>query len=297
MATETSPDLAEELPSTSVSDTGANHRIARVVAVVAGLLGAAAGDRHSGAAGQPDHRPTELAAERHLRKRRGTADRLCGHRAEHHRAVPGRRRTGRAAERRQDGAVVDGAQAGPEGRRPRAAHPARQRRPGAGRAQRPGGHRPVEPGAQPGLPAPDLHRARRPGHRRIRRADPGAQRRASRLAAARREKRLRLPAADRRRVHRPRRADAAGPELLGDRRHPLQQQPHAAEDGRDDPRGGADRRRADRAARPRHRRRHPAPPLPARRAGGRSAVWTRWSSPCWCGGTSSAPTPPTTATS
>ncbi|HSS24619.1 MAG TPA: arabinosyltransferase domain-containing protein [Mycobacterium sp.] len=40
MATETSPDLVEELPSTSVSDTGANHRIARIVAVVAGLLGA-----------------------------------------------------------------------------------------------------------------------------------------------------------------------------------------------------------------------------------------------------------------
>ncbi|OMC42045.1 arabinosyltransferase domain-containing protein [Mycobacterium sp. IS-1264] len=40
MATETSPNLAEELPSTSVSDTGGNHRIARIVAVVAGLLGA-----------------------------------------------------------------------------------------------------------------------------------------------------------------------------------------------------------------------------------------------------------------
>ena len=40
MATETSPDLVEELPSTSVSDTGANHRIARIVAVLAGLLGA-----------------------------------------------------------------------------------------------------------------------------------------------------------------------------------------------------------------------------------------------------------------
>jgi arabinosyltransferase C len=40
MATETSPDLVEELPSTSVSDTGSNHRIARIVAVVAGLLGA-----------------------------------------------------------------------------------------------------------------------------------------------------------------------------------------------------------------------------------------------------------------
>ena len=40
MSTETSPGLAEELPSTSVSDTGSNHRIARLVAVVAGLLGA-----------------------------------------------------------------------------------------------------------------------------------------------------------------------------------------------------------------------------------------------------------------
>ncbi|MFZ1177254.1 MAG: arabinosyltransferase domain-containing protein, partial [Mycobacterium sp.] len=40
MATETSPKPVEELPSTSVSDAGANHRIARLVASVAGLLGA-----------------------------------------------------------------------------------------------------------------------------------------------------------------------------------------------------------------------------------------------------------------
>ncbi|SPM39764.1 arabinosyltransferase [Mycobacterium numidiamassiliense] len=40
MSTDTSSGLAEELPSTSVSDTGPNHRIARLVAVVAGLLGA-----------------------------------------------------------------------------------------------------------------------------------------------------------------------------------------------------------------------------------------------------------------
>ena len=40
MATDTSADLAEELPSTSVSDTGSNYRIARLVAIVAGLLGA-----------------------------------------------------------------------------------------------------------------------------------------------------------------------------------------------------------------------------------------------------------------
>ncbi|BAX94963.1 arabinosyltransferase domain-containing protein [Mycobacterium shigaense] len=44
MATDTSDaslaGLAEELPSTSVSDTGSNHRIARLVASIAGLLGA-----------------------------------------------------------------------------------------------------------------------------------------------------------------------------------------------------------------------------------------------------------------
>ncbi|MCV7377070.1 arabinosyltransferase [Mycobacterium alsense] len=40
MATETSADLVEELPSTPVDDAGGNHRIARVVATVAGLLGA-----------------------------------------------------------------------------------------------------------------------------------------------------------------------------------------------------------------------------------------------------------------
>jgi arabinosyltransferase C len=40
MATETSPDAVLQLRSTSVSDAAANHRIARFVAVVAGLLGA-----------------------------------------------------------------------------------------------------------------------------------------------------------------------------------------------------------------------------------------------------------------
>ena len=40
MATDTSPDAVEELPSTSVSGAGANYRFARLVAVVAGLLGA-----------------------------------------------------------------------------------------------------------------------------------------------------------------------------------------------------------------------------------------------------------------
>ncbi|WP_197519408.1 arabinosyltransferase domain-containing protein, partial [Mycobacterium sp. E2327] len=40
MATETPADLAAQLPSTPVEDAGGNHRIARVVATVAGLLGA-----------------------------------------------------------------------------------------------------------------------------------------------------------------------------------------------------------------------------------------------------------------
>src|SRR5271157_1350674 len=40
MATETPADLVEELPSTPVDDAGGNHRIARLVATVAGLLGA-----------------------------------------------------------------------------------------------------------------------------------------------------------------------------------------------------------------------------------------------------------------
>ncbi|OSC41449.1 arabinosyltransferase domain-containing protein [Mycobacterium decipiens] len=40
MATETSPDIREQLASTSVSDAGANYRFARFVAAVAGLLGA-----------------------------------------------------------------------------------------------------------------------------------------------------------------------------------------------------------------------------------------------------------------
>ena len=40
MATETSADLVEERPSGSVNDAGGNHRIARLVATVAGLLGA-----------------------------------------------------------------------------------------------------------------------------------------------------------------------------------------------------------------------------------------------------------------
>ncbi len=40
MSTDTPAKTAEELPSTSVSDTGSNHRIARLVASLAGLLGA-----------------------------------------------------------------------------------------------------------------------------------------------------------------------------------------------------------------------------------------------------------------
>ncbi|HET7075199.1 MAG TPA: arabinosyltransferase domain-containing protein [Mycobacterium sp.] len=40
MASETSPDLVEQLPSSSVTDAERNYRVARLVATVAGLLGA-----------------------------------------------------------------------------------------------------------------------------------------------------------------------------------------------------------------------------------------------------------------
>ena len=135
MATETSPDTVEELRIYLRERRGGKAPDRPLRCRRRRSAGHAAGDRHPGAAGQPDHRATELATERDLQQRRGATDRLRGHRPERQRALPGGRRTGRTAEREQDGAVVDGAQAGPQSRRPRSAHPARQRRPGAGGTQ------------------------------------------------------------------------------------------------------------------------------------------------------------------
>ena len=114
MAVETPPQPGQ-LPSTPVVGNGArqtNHRTARLVAIVAGLLGAALALATPLPARQADHRPAELAAERRAAKRRRAADRLRGHRSEHQHPVLGGRRPGRTAERGQDGAAVDGAQAG-----------------------------------------------------------------------------------------------------------------------------------------------------------------------------------------
>ena len=91
----------------------------------------------------------------------------------------------------------------------------------------------------------------------------GPRRRRARAAAARRARRLRLPAADRRRVHRPVRARAARPDVLRHHRLPLQQLADAAEDAGDGARRRDDRRRARRTARAGHRRRRAAPAVPA----------------------------------
>ena len=191
MATETSADAAQQLASSSVAGCGRKSPECPPRRGRRRSTRGAPGDRHPGAPGRSDHRPTQLAAKQHIQQRRSPADRICRHRAERHRAVPGRRRTGRPGEQLQDRAVVDGAQAGPKGRRPRAAHPARERGPGARGAERPGRHGSVEPGtAHAGLPAADFYCPRGPRHGRIRRADSGAQCRASRRATARRAKRL-----------------------------------------------------------------------------------------------------------
>lgn len=111
MATEAAPPrIAVRLPSTSVRDAGANYRIARYVAVVAGLLGAVL------AIATPLLPVNQTTAQLNWPQNGTFASveaPLIGYVAtEHHRPLPGRRRTGRIAEHRQDGVVVNGAQAG-----------------------------------------------------------------------------------------------------------------------------------------------------------------------------------------
>ena len=72
----------------------------------------------------------------------------------------------------------------------------------------------------PDVRTADVHRTCRQGHRRVRRAGAGTRRRRPRRPAARRAQRLRLPPADRRGVHRSVRARAAGPGVLRDRSTP-----------------------------------------------------------------------------
>ena len=93
--------------------------------------------------------------------------------------------------------------------------------------------------------------------------------RRSRRTAARRTQRVRLPAADRRGLHRPGRTGPAGPGVLGDPRHPLQQLADALEDARDVVGVALTVVALGRAAHPGHRRRHAASDASCRRAGGR----------------------------
>ena len=181
--------------------------------------GRRAGAGHSAASRQADHRTAELAAERRLLLRHRAADLLRGDGSGDHGAVSRGGWAGGSGECGQDGAAVHRAQAGAEGRRPRAADPAGRRQPPCDRPQHTRRHRPDEPSAQPGLPTTDVHRACRQGHRRVRRPGQGAGQRRPRGAAQRGARRLRLPPADRRRLHRPIRSRTARPEFLGHDRH------------------------------------------------------------------------------
>ena len=120
------------------------------------------------------------------------------------------------------------------------------------------------------MSAADVHRSCRQGHRRVRRPDQGSRQRRSRRTTSRRAGRLRLPAADRRRLHRSVRARTAGPEAVSHDRHPLQQCSDRVEDGGDGARRGAHPRRADRPSCVGHRRRSSTPAVPA------SAVVVGW---------------------
>ena len=235
-----SDGLARPITIYPRDQTRANYRTARLVALVAGLLGAALAILTPLLPVKQTTAQLSWPQNGDVEQRHRPADRLRRHRSDHHHAVPGR--AGLDCSTRppgQDGAAVHGAQAGAQGRRPGPADPARQRRPGGRRPQHPGRRRAAEPGAQPGLPEADLHRPRRQGDRRVRRPDQGRGQRRPRRTPARGTRRLRLPTADRRGLHRPVRSGPAGAELLGDRRHPLQQGPHAAEDGRDGARRAA----------------------------------------------------------
>ena len=136
MATETSADLAEELPSSSVDDAGGNHRIARVVAVVAGLLGALL------AIATPLLPVNQTTAQLNW-PQNGTFDSveapLIGYVAtELNVTVPCQAAAGLAGPQNAGKTVLLSTvpKQAPEGRRPRTADPARRRLPGAGGAQR-----------------------------------------------------------------------------------------------------------------------------------------------------------------
>ena len=190
MATETSADAAEQLPSSSVAAAGANHRNARLVAVVAGLLGALL------AIATPVLPVNQTTAQLNWPQNdtfNSVEAPLIGYVAtELNVAVPCQAAAGLAGPENSSKTVLLSTV-------PKQARKAVDRGLLIQRANEdlvlvvrnvPVVTRSVEPGTQPGLPAADFYRPRRPRHGRIRRADTGAQCRASRRATARRAKRL-----------------------------------------------------------------------------------------------------------
>ena len=161
MAIETPPQPGQ-LPSSPVVQgraMGTNHRTARIVAIIAGLLGAAL------ALATPFLPVNQTTAQLNWPQNgvlQSVNAPLIGYVATDLTiSVPcrGGRRPCRAAERRQDRVAVYGAQAGAQGRRPRPADRTGQQRPARHRPQHPGGQRAAEPGAQPGMREADVHRA------------------------------------------------------------------------------------------------------------------------------------------
>ncbi len=141
MAVETPPQPGQ-LPSSPVVQDGArqtNHRTARLVAIIAGLLGAAL------ALATPFLPVKQTTAQLNWPQNgvlQSVNAPLIGYVAtdlDDQHPVLGGRRARRAAERGQDRAAVDGAQAGAEGRRSRPAHRTGQQRPARHRPQHPGG--------------------------------------------------------------------------------------------------------------------------------------------------------------
>jgi arabinosyltransferase C len=129
MASE-APPQAGQLPSSPVTAAGmgSNHRTARIVAIVAGLLGAVM------AIATPLLPVKQTTAELNWPQNgvlQSVDAPLIGYVATDLTiTVPCRAAAGLAGpERRPYGAAVNGAEAGPEGRRPRAAHRTGQQRP------------------------------------------------------------------------------------------------------------------------------------------------------------------------
>ena len=155
MAVETPPEPGQ-LPSSPVSHDralGTDHRTARLVAIVAGLLGALL------ALATPFLPVKQTTAQLNWPQNgvlQSVNAPLIGYVATDLTiSVPCSAAAGLAGPENagQHRPAVHGAQAGAQGRRPRPAHRTGQQRPARHRPQHPGGQRAAEPGAQPGMPS------------------------------------------------------------------------------------------------------------------------------------------------